>query len=68
MLIRHVEIRPDDLLERIRTILGTYLTATHSASHDIGWRDQRAGGEQGLHAPAVLCSTGRPRQGRCRIR
>ena len=36
MLIRHVEILSDHLLERIRTILGDLLTATHSASHDIG--------------------------------
>ena len=36
MLIRHVDIRPDALLERIRAILGDLLTATHSASHDIG--------------------------------
>jgi len=36
MLIRHVDIRPDDLLERIRAILGDLLTATHSASHEIG--------------------------------
>jgi Cof subfamily protein (haloacid dehalogenase superfamily) len=36
MLIRHIEIRPDDLLARVRSVLGDLLTATHSASHDIG--------------------------------
>jgi Cof subfamily protein (haloacid dehalogenase superfamily) len=36
ILIRHIEIRPDDLLARVRSVLGDLLTATHSASHDIG--------------------------------
>jgi Cof subfamily protein (haloacid dehalogenase superfamily) len=36
MLIRQAFIRPDELLERVRAILGDLVTATHSASHDVG--------------------------------
>ncbi len=36
MLVRHVSMRPDDLLARVREVLGDLLTATHSASSEVG--------------------------------
>jgi Cof subfamily protein (haloacid dehalogenase superfamily) len=36
MLVRHVSMRPDDLLARVREVVGDLLTATHSASPQVG--------------------------------
>ena len=36
MLVRHPSIRPDDLLARVREVVGARLTATHSASPEVG--------------------------------
>jgi Cof subfamily protein (haloacid dehalogenase superfamily) len=44
MLVQHRGIRPDELLESIRELLGDALTATHSASRDVGLVEVSAAG------------------------
>jgi Cof subfamily protein (haloacid dehalogenase superfamily) len=56
MLIRHIEIRPDDLLERVRSVLGDLLTATHSAGHDIGLVEISAPGVSKASMLQRLCA------------
>ena len=44
MLVQHRGIRPDELLESIRELLGDALTATHSAGRDVGLVEVSAAG------------------------
>lgn len=44
MLVQHRKIRPDELMERVRELLGDALTATHSAGHDVGLVEVSAAG------------------------
>jgi Cof subfamily protein (haloacid dehalogenase superfamily) len=44
MLVQHRGIRPDELLERVRELLGDSLTATHSAGRDVGLVEVSAAG------------------------
>jgi Cof subfamily protein (haloacid dehalogenase superfamily) len=44
MLVQHRGIRPDELLESVRELLGDALTATHSAGRDVGLVEVSAAG------------------------
>jgi hydroxymethylpyrimidine pyrophosphatase-like HAD family hydrolase len=44
MLVQHQGIRPDELLESVRELLGDALTATHSAGRDVGLVEVSAAG------------------------
>jgi Cof subfamily protein (haloacid dehalogenase superfamily) len=44
MLVQHRGIRPDELLERVRELLGDALTATHSAGREVGLVEVSAAG------------------------
>jgi Cof subfamily protein (haloacid dehalogenase superfamily) len=44
MLVQHRGIRPDELLDRVRELLGDALTATHSAARDVGLVEVSAAG------------------------
>jgi Cof subfamily protein (haloacid dehalogenase superfamily) len=44
MLVQHRGIRPDELLENVRELLGDSLTATHSAGRDVGLVEVSAAG------------------------
>jgi Cof subfamily protein (haloacid dehalogenase superfamily) len=44
MLVQHRGIRPDELLDRVRELLGDSLTATHSAARDVGLVEVSAAG------------------------
>jgi Cof subfamily protein (haloacid dehalogenase superfamily) len=44
MLVQHQGIRPDELLESVRELLGDALTATHSAGREVGLVEVSAAG------------------------
>ncbi|MCW2811882.1 MAG: hypothetical protein JWP61_2340 [Friedmanniella sp.] len=56
VLVQSAEIAPDDLLDRVRDLLGTTLTATHSATRDVGLVELSAPGVSKASMLARCCA------------
>ncbi len=55
LLVQSADLAPDDLLERVRGVLGSALTATHSATRDLGLVELSAPGVSKASMLARCC-------------